>query len=87
MAKTSNKTTVFELQSRQSGEKILVNERLLFKVQKIAGRIIKTELRGQIADSKGRAFERLSGVLMRCKQSGEVFTIVEQAPSIRKMSA
>ena len=78
---------MFEIQSRQSGEKILVNERLLFKVQKISGRTLKTQLGGQITDSKGRGYERVSDVLMRCKQSGEVFSIVEQAPSIRKMSA
>jgi hypothetical protein len=37
MAKASTKTPMFELQSRQSGEKHFVTERAAFKHQKISG--------------------------------------------------
>jgi hypothetical protein len=84
MAKASTKTTVYELKSRPSGETLFVTERAVFKYQKIAGSVIRTPLRPQINDKTGRSFERLSGMLMRCLQSGEVFQIVEQAPSIRR---
>ena len=87
MARTGNKTSVFELRSRQSGNTIFVTERALAKFQKVAGRVIRTELRSQIADEAGRRFERLPGSLMRCIQTGEVFQIIQQAPSIRKESA
>ena len=87
MAKAGSKTSVYELQSRQTGNKLFVTERALFKFQKIAGRVIRTDLRPQITDKTGRSFERLPGMLMRCIQTGEVFQIIEQAPSIRKESA
>ena len=86
MAKASSRTKVYELQSRQSGATLFVTERGLFKLQKVAGRIVRTDLRPQITDKTGRSFEHLPGMLMRCIQTGEVFQIIEQAPSIRKES-
>jgi hypothetical protein len=86
MAKASTRTSVYELQSRQSGVTLFVTERGFFKLQKISGRIVRTDLRPQITDSTGRAFEHLPGMLMRCIESGEAFQVVEQAPSIRKES-
>lgn len=87
MAKASTKTRVFEIQSRQTGATVFVTERALFKVQRIGDRFVRTDLRPHITDSVGQSFERLPGTLMRCIQTGEVFHVVEQAPSIRKDSA
>jgi hypothetical protein len=87
MAKASSKTTVYEIRSRATGHDVTVTERALFKTQNVAGLMVRTELRPQITDRLGRSYERLSGMLMRCVQSGEVFNIIEQAPSIRKVSA
>lgn len=87
MAKVSNETKVYELQSRDSKEIVFVTERAQFKLQKIDGHVVRSPLLTRIVDRAGRSFERIDGMRMRCIVSGELFQIVDQAPSIRKESA
>jgi hypothetical protein len=87
MAKATHTTSVYELQSRQTGSTVFVTERALFRVQKIGRQIFRTALRPEITDKAGNSYERFNGTFMRCMQTGEVFNVIEQAPSIRNTSA
>lgn len=86
MAKASNKTSVYEIRSAQGQVSLFVAERARFKVEKIGATAVKkTDLQSTATDDSGREFERIPGMRFRCLTTGEVFHIVERAPSLRKV--
>ncbi len=88
MAKASSKTSVYEIRSANSLNSLFVTERALIKIEKVGVKgTKKTDLSPTARDDSGRAYERIAGMRFRCVVTGELFHIVEQAPSIRKVSA
>jgi hypothetical protein len=88
MARAFNKTAVYEIRAAHASTSLFVAERAGVKIQKIgATRTRRTDLRSTAKDASGRTFERISGWHFRCVATGEIFSIVEQAPSLRKVTA
>jgi hypothetical protein len=87
MAKAASITSVYEIRSARSAESIFVTERAIFKLDKVgANKVTRTGITPSARDKAGREFERLQGMRFRCVATGEMFNIIEQAPSIRKES-
>ena len=88
MAKATSITSVYEIRSAQSQESIFITERAVIRLDKVGRNSVRRiGLAPNARDKSGRTFERLQGMRFRCVATGEVFNIVEQAPSIRKVSA
>ncbi len=88
MAKAASVTSVYEIRSAQSLESIFVTERAVIRLDKVGANGVKRiGLTASARDESGRVFERLQGMRYRCVNTGEVFNIVERAPSIRKVTA
>ena len=88
MAKAASITSVYEIRSAQSSQSTFVTERAVIKLAKVgANGVRRTDLTSSARDKAGRMYERLPGMRFRCLATGEVFNIVEQAPSIRKVTA
>ncbi len=86
MAKAASKTSVYEIRSAHSQGSLFVAERARFKIERTGTTTMKkTDLRSTAKDETGREFERMPGMRFRCLTTGEVFHIVEQAPSLRKV--
>ncbi len=87
MAKAASKTSVYEIRSAHSSGSIFVAERARVRIEKIgANGIKKTDLRSTVKDDSDREFERIQGMRFRCVATGEIFSIVEQAPSLRMVT-
>jgi hypothetical protein len=86
MAKAANKTSVYEIRAATSAESIFVTERAVIKIEKVgASGTRSTHSFPAAKDNSGRVFERLPGMRFRCVATGELFNVIEQAPSLRKI--
>ena len=87
MAKAANRTSVYEICSAQCPTSVFVAERAGIRIEKVGATGTKrTDLRSTAKDQSGREFERIPGMRFRCVATGEIFNIIEQAPSLRKVS-
>jgi hypothetical protein len=87
MAKVATKTSIYEIRSVNEADSIFVTERALIKLAKVgANGTLRSSLTPTAVDNAGRLFERVGSVRFRCIATGELFSVIDKAPSIRKSS-
>jgi hypothetical protein len=75
VAKIASEIVWFDVRSCSTGKMDTVMQRTSFRLERNGGHYTRTPLQTEFVGSTGKAFEKVSGNIVRCVESGEEFTV------------
>ena len=75
MAKIASEIVWFDVRSCSTGKMDAVMQRTSFRLERAGGHYTRTPLQTEFVGSSGKAFEKVSGNIVRCVESGEEFAV------------
>lgn len=75
MAKIASEIVWFDVRSCSTGKIDAVMQRTSFRLERNGGHYSRTPLQTEFVGSTGKVFEKVSGSIVRCVESGEEFAV------------